>query len=235
MLAVQEVRDDVANRVETYVTTNLARLWDLVERVPAVHRRVNGDPDRPGDPQDPDAARTRSARWRDYTSWASLTDRTYDSRHLPPRRRQRRPAAGRDVAALFNRGGEMTPCEKSTVLFPYFAEWFVDGFLRSERPHPDPDTGEPMRDHARNESNHEIDLIQLYGLNADVTRAAARVEGGRLQSQQLDGEEYPPYLYDGATKRFDHVTVVAPSRSPTTSAGSCSRSAATPATCSSAS
>ena len=40
----------------------------------------------------------------------------------------------------------MTPCEKSTVLFPYFAEWFVDGFLRSERPHPDPETGELVRD-----------------------------------------------------------------------------------------
>ena len=40
----------------------------------------------------------------------------------------------------------MTPCEKSTVLFPYFAEWFVDGFLRSERPRRDPDTGEVVRD-----------------------------------------------------------------------------------------
>ena len=42
MLAAQDVRFDVANRVETYVTTHLGGFWDLVERVPAVHRRVNG-------------------------------------------------------------------------------------------------------------------------------------------------------------------------------------------------
>ena len=42
MLAAQDVRYDVANRVETYVTTHLGGFWDLVERVPAVHRRVNG-------------------------------------------------------------------------------------------------------------------------------------------------------------------------------------------------
>ena len=77
----------------------------------------------------------------------------------------------------------MVPCPKSTVLFPYFAEWFVDGFLRSERPHPDPATGEPTRDPARNESNHEIDLIQIYGLNATVTHELRTHEGGQLLSQ----------------------------------------------------
>ena len=100
----------------------------------------------------------------------------------------------------------MTRCEKSTVLFPYFAAWFVDGFLRSERPKPDPDTGEPRRDVAKNESNHEIDLIQIYGLNDQVTRQLRAEEGGLLQYQVIDGEEYPPYLYEGDTKKFDKVT-----------------------------
>lgn len=206
MLAVQDVRDDVANRVETYVTTNLGGFWELVERVPAVHRRVNGiliDRAILKIPTRPNPLSTMAG----YTSWASLTDRTYDSRHLPPGDQDGLPPA-EAVAGLFDRGGTMTPCEKSTVLFPYFAEWFVDGFLRSERPHPDPDTGELVRDHARNESNHELDLVQLYGLDAGVTRQLRTFEGGRMHSQQLGGEEYPPYLYDGAAKRFDRVTVV---------------------------
>jgi prostaglandin-endoperoxide synthase 2 len=201
-----EVRDDVANRVETYVTTNLGGVWDLVQRSPAVHRRVNAlliDRAILKIPTRPNPLSTMA----DYPSWASLTDRTYDGRHLPPGAQDGLPPAA-DVAALFTRGSEMTPCEKSTVLFPYFAEWFVDGFLRSERPHPDPVTGEPVRDPARNESNHEIDLIQVYGLNAAVTAQLRAFEGGRMLSQELNGEEYPPYLYDGDAKRFDRVSVV---------------------------
>ena len=134
MRALEDIRYGVANRVETYVTTNLGGLWKLVQRVPAIHRRVNGiliDRAILKIPTRPNPLSTKAG----YTSWASLTDRTYDSRHLPPA--DRAPAgrpATEDVAALFNRDGEMTPCEKSTVLFPYFAAWFVDGFLRSERP-----------------------------------------------------------------------------------------------------
>ena len=110
-----------------------------------------------------------------YTSWASLTDRAYDSRHLPPAEAPPRSRPELEaVAGLFNRPGEMTPCAKSTVLFPYFAQWFIDGFLRSERPHADPVTGEPTRDPARNESSHEIDLMQLYGLDRRRDPAAAR-------------------------------------------------------------
>ncbi len=206
MRAAAEIRDEVANRVESYVTTNLSGLWDAVQRRPALHRRVNGiliDRAIVKIPTRPHPISTLAP----YTSWASLTDRTYDARHLPPADAADHPPAA-EVAALFNREGEGTPCEKSTVLFPYFAEWFVDGFLRSERPHADPRTGETTRDPAKNESNHEIDLIQLYGLNDAVTRELRAGEGGRLQSQTIGGEEYPPYLYEGGRKRFETVTVV---------------------------
>jgi prostaglandin-endoperoxide synthase 2 len=206
--ALGDIKLSLANGIETFVTTNLAGLWKTVERFPGVHRRVNAvliDRAIRKIPTRPNPLSTLA----DYTSWASLTDRTYDSRHLPPAQATRgdlpEPEA---VAGLFSRHGEMTPCEKSTVLFPYFAQWFVDGFLRSERPHPDPDTGEPVRDPARNESNHEIDLIQIYGLSDAVTRQLRANEDGLLQSQVIDGEDYPPYLYEGGRKKFDQIAVV---------------------------
>jgi prostaglandin-endoperoxide synthase 2 len=207
MRALAEIRDDLTNRAETYVTTELPGFWDAVQRRPALHRTVNAlliDRAIAKIPPRPNPLSTMA----DYTSWASLTDRAFDSRHLPPALGDGALPAAEDVAALFMREGEMTPCEKSTVLFPYFAEWFVDGFLRSERPHRDPATGEMTRDPARNESNHEIDLIQIYGLNAAVTDELRAHEGGRMQSQTINGEEYPPYLYEGGRKRFDRVTVV---------------------------
>jgi prostaglandin-endoperoxide synthase 2 len=214
---LQDIRYSVANRIETYATTNLSGLWSLVQRMPVVHRRVNRiliDRAILKIPTRPNPLSTMAA----YTSWASLTDRTYDSRHLPLAEgaHPSHPAA-EDVAALFTRQGEMTPCEKSTVLFPYFAEWFVDGFLRSERPLRDPrtdelvrdpDTREPLRDVAKNESTHEIDLIQIYGLNSEVTGQLRAGEGGLLQYQVIGGEEYPPYLYEGGRKKFDKVSVV---------------------------
>ena len=204
MLANIKLR--LANWLETYLTTHFPGLWERVMRYPEVHRVVNAlliDRAILKIPTRPNPLSTVA----DYTSWASLTDRTYDSRHLPPAPSRELPDA-EAVAGLFTRAGEMTPCEKSTVLFPFFAEWFVDGFLRSERPHPDPATGQPVRNPARNESNHEIDLVQIYGLNAAVTRQLRAGEDGLLQSQTIGGEEYPPYLYDGDRKRFDLVTVV---------------------------
>ena len=203
---MREVRDDLANRIETFVTTRFPRLWRTVQRFPRVHTRVSAlliDRTIRKIPTRPNPLSTMAG----YTSWSSLTDRAWDSRHLPPAADRPLPPE-ESVAALFNRDGEMIPCRKSTVLFPYFAEWFVDGFLRSERPYRDPETGQVRRDPARNESNHEIDLIQIYGLSDEVTRQLRTGEGGRLISQELGGEEFPPYLYDGDRKRFDRITVV---------------------------
>ena len=58
---------------------------------------------------------------------------------------------------------------------PYFAQWFTDGFLRSDRA-----TGQPGPA-ASNESNHEIDLTNLYGLHRDVTRQLRTLRGRAAQ------------------------------------------------------
>lgn len=89
-----------------------------------------------------------------YTSWASLTDRTYSDRHLPPDPHlQRHLPPVQDVVELFRRSGSCAyASEKSNLLFPHCAQWFVDGFLRTDPTNP-----------LKNTSTHDIDLSQLYG------------------------------------------------------------------------
>lgn len=126
----------------------------------------------------------------DYISWTGLSDRSYTGRHLPPA-----PASYTDflpdekeVAALFQRDGFMTPCPKSSALFGLFAQWFTDSFLRTD-----------PRDYRKNQSNHEIDLCQIYGLTADDTAILrSKVQGseGELASQQINEQEYPPFLFE---------------------------------------
>ena len=168
----------------------LARLINSI----AINRLVSRVPPRPNPLSTKDP----------YTSWTSLTDRTWSGRHLPPvpadtptpATSPEGPPTVDAVAALFVRDGEMVPCPKSTMLFPCFAQWFTDGFLRTDR------SAAPgvLRNTRKNESNHEIDLAQLYGLNSTMTEQL-RAHDGRLKSQTIEGEEYPEFLYhEGVVK-----------------------------------
>ena len=57
---------------------------------------------------------------------------------------------------LFKRpAGQQRLSAKSTCLFPAFAQYLTDGFIRTD-----------PRDTARTTSNHEIDLCPLYGRTA---------------------------------------------------------------------
>jgi prostaglandin-endoperoxide synthase 2 len=122
----------------------------------------------------------------DYTSWISLTDRSFTGRHLPPAPADRPLPTEAEVLELFRRppGGE-TPSEDTTVMFLLFAQWFTDSFLRTER-----------SDWRKNTSTQEIDFCQIYGLSEGRTRMLRSMEGGRLKSQQIDGQEYPPFLFE---------------------------------------
>ena len=66
----------------------------------------------------------------------------------------------------------------------FFAQWFTDSFLRTSR-----------EDFRQNTSTQEIDLCQIYGLGADQTRMLRSMSGGRLKSQQINGEEFPVFLF----------------------------------------
>jgi prostaglandin-endoperoxide synthase 2 len=187
------LRDGVGNRLEFLATTSVPELWRAAQRQRHVERLVNRTLINRAVSKVQPRPHPLSTR-TPYTSWASLTDRTYDARHLPPVEPLALAPDVEDVVALFDRGDDgTTSCPKSTLLFPYFAQWFTDGFLRSDRVEP--------RDPRRNESNHEIDLMQLYGATEAETHALRSFSGGRLKSQDINGEEYPPHLCrDGVVK-----------------------------------
>jgi prostaglandin-endoperoxide synthase 2 len=120
----------------------------------------------------------------DYTSWLSLTDRTFTGRHLPPATTHPEDLPSEaDVTALYRREREIKSTDTS-VMFMFFAQWFTDSFLRTS-----------SDDFRKNTSNHEIDLCQIYGLDADKTSMLREHDGGRLKSRFIDGEEYPPFLF----------------------------------------
>ena len=68
----------------------------------------------------------------DYTSWLSLTDKSYSGRHLPPSTPEYRAGlpSEADVTALFRRDTELLSTDTS-ITFMFFAQWFTDSFLRT--------------------------------------------------------------------------------------------------------
>jgi prostaglandin-endoperoxide synthase 2 len=179
-------RDGLRNGLELWAATHFPGLWNLLRRLPYVrtatdHLIIN---------QMVYKMKTRPnplSTMSPYTSWDSLTDRTFSDRHLPPNPglQERLPPVD-DVVALFARAqASEQRSEKSTLLFPHFAQWFTDGFLRTDPTNP-----------LKNTSTHDIDLSQLYGQTRAVTMMLRSGSGGRLKSQLIDGVEYPPYYFD---------------------------------------
>ena len=198
-------RDGTWNTLLSYLLTHFGWFWRFAQRTSLLSRWVNKklinlaiykiptrpypyslmtlDPTIPGTP--PHTKNTDT-----YTSWDSLIDRTYTGRHLPPAPdfNATLPDAAH-VAELFRkRNGATVYSEKSTLLFPYFVQWFTDGFLRTAWPN-----------RLMNTSNHHIDLSPVYGLNPRSTHMLRSYTGGRLKSQTINGEEYPEFFYDEKT------------------------------------
>jgi prostaglandin-endoperoxide synthase 2 len=119
-----------------------------------------------------------------------LTDRTYQARHLPAAGAPGRQPDPDKIDELFARpNGTQTLSKKSTCLFPAFAQYLTDGFIRTD-----------PNDRAKTTSNHEIDLCPLYGRTEAQTlilRENDNSQGsrGRLKSQFIGAEEFPCFLY----------------------------------------
>jgi len=123
-----------------------------------------------------------------YTSWRSLTDRTYTGRHLPEADPTKLPAL-EDVVELWRRGQDKEILSTDTsMLFSFFAQWFTDSFLRTN-----------LHNRALNHSNHEIDFCQLYGMSKTQTDLLRSKTKGQLRHQIIEGEMYLPALFDPET------------------------------------
>jgi prostaglandin-endoperoxide synthase 2 len=175
---------------------NLTNEWDWlggVVNAAAINGTVN-------------VCRPRPHPWstaHDYISWTSLSDRRWSARHLPASYLTDLPPADKLIGLFQRPDGEQRFCPKSTCLFPAFAQYLTDGFIRTRMP-----VGNETDDVRRqNTSNHQIDLCPLYGRTpeqTDVLRLKNEERGhrGRLKTQIIDGEEYAPFLFqdDGTTK-----------------------------------
>jgi len=145
-----------------------------------------------------DFCRHRPHPWsmvHDYVSWESLTEKQWSARHLPAKILD---MPKNDVAKELFRRKEIKYCPKSTCLFPAFAQYLTDGFIRTVMPQKD-EPDDPAR--KQNTSNHEIDLSPLYGRTVQQTRSLRLLSSdkgrkGRLKSQLIDDEEFAPFLYD---------------------------------------
>jgi Animal haem peroxidase len=126
----------------------------------------------------------------DYTTWRGLTDRRYSGRHLPEARAYNEALPPlEDAMALFKKT-EDKRARDTSLLFPFFAQWFTDSFLRTKWKKPE------IQDFTENESNHEIDLCQIYGITETQTDMLRARQGGRLKTQTIKGEEFPAALFE---------------------------------------
>jgi prostaglandin-endoperoxide synthase 2 len=124
----------------------------------------------------------------DYISWTSLVDRRFTARHLPPADDayiQRLPALT-DIVDLYTRSA-FTPSQTTSALLCFFAQWFTDSVLRTN-----------IVDRRTNTSNHEIDLCQIYGLDAETAAILRTHQGGKLRTSS--GGLYPARMTDDNAK-----------------------------------
>jgi prostaglandin-endoperoxide synthase 2 len=133
-----------------------------------------------------------------YTSWKTLTDRSFSGRHLPPCSESYAQSLPDELGLvdLFMRTppDRFEPARDTSLLFPFFAQWFTDSFLRTD-----------SRDYRKNQSNHGIDLCQIYGMSEIQTNALRARSDGRLKSRKLaNGEEFAALLFgEDMTKPLD--------------------------------
>ncbi|ACA16122.1 Animal haem peroxidase [Methylobacterium sp. 4-46] len=194
-------RDGLRNTIETFLLTRGRPFWQVANRQPWLARLLNRlivdnavrkAPMRP----------LRLSTMAPYSSWSSLTDRTWFSRYAPPGDLDPLPPLDAVARLFVTRPEGPRLSTRSTLLFPSFAQWFTDGFLMTD-----------PADTRRTRTNHQIDLSQIYGLTEAVQaalrrRSEARGERGRLLSEMHGGEEWAPRLFDPEGRRDPRFSAV---------------------------
>ncbi len=206
-MAIDTSRDGLSNKILAYALSHFKPFWSFVQSNQSLKRKFNKFlvnsliykiPTRPFPYSlmtlETHIPKTEKPKKTDtYTSWDSLTDRSYTGRHLPPdpdfNKESNLPNL-KELKILFQkRDGKTIYSEKSTLLFPYWVQWFTDSFLRTDR-----------HNCLKNTSNHHIDLCNVYGLTRKQTNLLRSFAGGKLKTQKLkrqDGveEDYPLFYY----------------------------------------
>ena len=187
-------RDGLGNKIQDLALSRGRPFWQVVNRVPWLARALNRmivDLTVLKAPTRPLALSTQAS----YTTWATLNDRTWFARYLPPASQENLPPV-EEVAGLFRLRPDWSPVisDRSSLLLPSFAQWFTDGFLMT------------APDRRKTTTNHQIDLSQLYGLNEDVTpvlrrRSEAPGDKGKLKSVVDASGEWAPRLFDATGAR----------------------------------
>lgn len=193
-------RDGLSNRFEAYFLSNFDPFWALVSAFPSLKRWANrriisrAASRASSRPHRVSSMAVKGDSERDiagYTSWESLTDRDWFTRHLPPRDLPHYPDLDK-LKALFQVGADgPVLSEDSTVLFLSFAQWFTDGFLMTR-----------VGDTRQTDTSHHIDFNPLYGLTREQTSAIrvmseATGEKGLLKFEtDRNGEVFAPKYFD---------------------------------------
>ena len=193
-------RDGLMNRIEAYVLTHFRWFWLFVMAIPPLRRWVN----KAIINRAVRRAKTRPSRLSSlavkgdsanemagYTSWESLRDKNWFSRHLAQRDLSPYPST-QQVRKLFEVGPDgPVVSEDSTVLFLSFAQWFTDGFLMTD-----------ADDSRKTHTSHHIDFNALYGLTREQTSAVRMMSEASGRKGLLkfetdeDGEVYAPRYFD---------------------------------------
>ena len=185
-------RDGLRNKIESFVLTHGRPFWAVVNRTPWLSKFVNRVVVNQAVGKAPFRPLLLSTMY-DYASWSSLTDRNWFSRYLPSKDIPNLPPAEAFDELYVTRASGPRLSDKSTLLFPTFAQWFTDGFMMTS-----------ATNTRRTNTSHQIDLGQLYGLKDTVLQAlrppeaerGERGKRGRLLSEMRDGEEWAPRLFD---------------------------------------
>lgn len=182
-------RDGLRNKIESLVLTHGRPFWGFVNRVPWLSKIVNHVIVNQAVGKAPFRPLLLSTMY-DYASWSSLTDRRWFSRYLLPKEIPNLPPVEAFEPLYVTKPSGPRLSDRSTLLFPTFAQWFTDGFMMTS-----------ATDTRQTTTTHQIDLGQLYGLNDTVLRALRLLDQepgkrGRLLSEIRNGEEWAPRLFD---------------------------------------
>jgi prostaglandin-endoperoxide synthase 2 len=127
----------------------------------------------------------KNSTYQSFTSIDSITNKLYYVRYLPESKGPiDLPNVDDPVSSLFKRTQEIKD-NRITLLLMSFAQFFLNDILSTNPQNPKETLGV-----------NTIKLGALYGINRSVQMQIRSLQKGMLKSQQLNGEEYPPYLKD---------------------------------------